>query len=389
MDAQFEVIYSCSAGLDVHPATIWACVRRLNPDHRVDQRIRQFGTTTAELRELADWLEQQGVVIVAMESTGVYWKPVFNVLEDRFPIVLANAQHLKKVPGRKTDVIDCQWIAKLLQCGLLRSSFVPPRPIRQLRDLTRRRTQLTRERASVVNRIQKVLEDANIKLAGVASDVMGVSGRAMITAITRGTSDSGALADLARGSLRKKIPALKQALEGVVNDHHRFLLRQALDQINALDRLIKKMTAEVEQSLEPEPLAQARRLLVTIPGVDVQAADVIIAEIGADMSKFPSAGHLCSWAGMSPGNDQSGKKRRKAKTTKGSQWLRTTLVQVAWAASHTKNTKLGAQYRRQSPRLGKKKALVALGHKILVLVYSILKEGTIYHELEARPRPRS
>jgi transposase len=324
-----------------------------------------------------------------MESTGVYWKPVFNVLEDRFPIVLANAQHLKKVPGRKTDVIDCQWIAKLLQCGLLRSSFVPPRPIRQLRDLTRRRTQLTRERASVVNRIQKVLEDANIKLAGVASDVMGVSGRAMITAITRGTSDPGALADLARGSLRKKIPALKQALEGVVNDHHRFLLRQALDQINALDRLIKKMTAEVEQSLEPEPLAQARRLLVTIPGVDVQAADVIIAEIGADMSKFPSAGHLCSWAGMSPGNDQSGKKRRKAKTTKGSQWLRTTLVQVAWAASHTKNTKLGAQYRRGSPRLGKKKALVALGHKILVLVYSILKEGTIYHELEARPRPRS
>jgi transposase len=241
----------------------------------------------------------------------------------------------------------------------------------------------------VVNRIQKVLEDANVKLAGVASDVMGVSGRAMITAITQGTTDPGALADLARGSLRKKIPALKQALEGVVNDHHRFLLKQALDQINALERLIKKMTAEVERSLEPESLAQARRLLVTIPGVDLQAADVIIAEIGVDMSKFPSAGHLCSWAGMSPGNDQSGKKRRQAKTTKGSQWLRTTLVQMAWAASHTKNTKLSAQYRRQSPRLGKKKALIALAHKMLVLVYRILKEGTVYQELQALPRPRS
>jgi transposase len=389
MDAQFEVIYSCCAGLDVHPATIWACVRRLTADQRVDQGIRQFGTTTAELLELADWLQHQGVVIVAMESTGVYWKPVFNVLEDRLPLVLANAQHLKKVPGRKTDVLDCQWIAKLLQGGLLQSSFVPPRPLRQLRDLTRRRTQLTRERASVVNRIPKVLEDANVKLAGVASDVMGVSGRAMITAITRGTTDPEALADLARGSLRKKIPVLKCALEGVVNDHHRFLLRQALDQINGLDRLIKKMTAEVERSLEPEPLAQARQLLVTIPGVDLQAADVIIAEIGVDMSQFPSAGHLCAWAGMSPGNDQSGKKRRKAKITKGSQWLRTTLVQVAWAASHTKNTQLSAQYRRQSPRLGKKKALIALAHKILVLVYRILKEGTVYQEWEALPRPRS
>jgi transposase len=387
MAAQFEVIHPCCAGLDVHPATIWACARQLGPDHRVTESIRQFGTTTAELLGLADWLQGHGVRIVAMESTGVYWKPVFNVLEDRFPIVLANAQHLKKVPGRKTDVIDCQWIAKLLQCGLVRNSFVPPRSVRQLRDLTRRRTQLTRERAGVVNRIQKVLEDANVKLAGVASDVMGVSGRAMITAITRGTTDPAALADLARGGLRKKIPALKEALSGLVNDHHRFLLREALDQVNALDRLIGKLTAEVERALEPESFSTARQLLVTIPGVDLRAADVLIAEIGVDMSKFPTAGHLCSWAGLSPGNDQSGKRRRQAKTTKGSQWLRTTLVQVAWAASHTKETKLSAQFRRQGPRLGKKKALIALAHKILVIVHRMLKDHTAYQELPARPHP--
>jgi transposase len=338
---------------------------------------------TADLFELAQWLERQGVAIVAMESTGVYWKPVFNALEGRLPVLVVNAQHLKKVPGRKTDLIDCQWIAQLLQCGLLRGSFVPPRPIRQLRDLTRRRTQLIRERAHVINRIQKVLEDATVKLAGVASDVMGVSGRAMLTALSEGTTDPVVLANLARTRLRKKMAALKQALEGLVTDHHRFLLKQALDQIRALERLIATMTNAIEQALASEPLAGARQRLTTIPGIDLPAADVILAEIGVDMSPFPSSGHLCSWAGICPGNDQSGKKRRKAKTTKGSQWLRTTLVQVAWAASRTKNTRFSAQYRRQSPRLGRKKALVAVAHKILMVVYRLLKDGTVYEEAQA------
>jgi len=284
------------------------------------------------------------------------------------------------VPGRKTDVLDCQGIAKLLQCGLLKASFIPPLLIRQLRDLTRRRTQLTRERASVVNRILKVLEDANLKLAGVVSDILGVSGRSMLEAISRGASDPTALAELARKSLRQKIPALKAALEGLVTDHHRFLLGQALDQIDALDELIEGMTDRIEAVMAPEPLATARRRLMTIPGISATAAEVILAEIGVDMSQFPSAGHLCSWAGISPGNDQSGKKRRPAKTTKGSQWLRTMLVPVAWAASRSKGTQFQTEYARQSPRLGRKKALVAVAHRILRVSYLLLQQGKDYEE---------
>jgi transposase len=380
MGTCFEVIHHCCAGLDVHQATIWACRRRISSPGAVEPEVRPFPTTTAGLRRLVAWLESEGVTIVAMESTGVYWKPVFNILEGRLPVLLVNAQHLKKVPGRKSDVIDCQWIAQLLQCGLLQASFVPPLAIRQLRDLTRRRTQLVRERASVVNRIQKVLEDANIKLAGVASDILGVSGRAMLTAISRGTDDPAALADLARKSLRRKIPALKEALDGLTNDHHRFLLRRALDQIEALEGLIQDMTDRVEEVMAQEPFASARRRLMTIPGIRATAAEVIVAEIGADMSQFPSAGHLCSWAGISPGKEQSGRKRRPAKTTKGSQWLRTTLVQVAWAASRSKGTRFQRQYARQSPRLGRKKALIAVAHRILALVYILLERGQDYEE---------
>jgi transposase len=380
MDTCFEVIHHCCAGLDVHQATIWACRRRIGSPGAVEQEVRPFPTTTAGLRQLVAWLEREGAAIVAMESTGVYWKPVFNILEGRLPVLLVNAQHIKKVPGRKTDVLDCQWIAQLLQCGLLKASFIPPLPIRQLRDLTRRRTQLVRERASVVNRIQKILEDANIKLAGVASDILGVSGRAMLTAISRGATDPAALADLARRGLRRKIPALEQALDGLINDHHRFLLRKALDQIDALEGLIQDMTDRVEEVMAREPWASARRRLMTIPGISATAAEVIVAEIGADMSQFPSAGHLCSWAGISPGKDQSGKKRRPAKTTKGSQWLRTTLVQVAWAASHAKGTRFQRQYARQSPRLGRKKALIAVAHRILALVYILLERGQDYEE---------
>jgi transposase len=380
MTTRFEVIHPCCAGLDVHLATIWACRRRIGPEGSIAEDVRRFPTMTAGLRQLVEWLEQEGVSIVAMESTGVYWKPVFNILEGRLAVSLVNAQHLKKVPGRKTDVIDCQWIAKLLQYGLLEASFIPPRLIRQLRDLTRRRTQLTRERASVVNRIHKVLEDANIKLGAVARDILGVSGRSMLTAICRGTTDPEALAELARKSLRRKIPALKQALEGLVNDHHRFLLGQALDQIAALEKLIEEMTERIEAVVIQEPLATARRRLMTIPGISATAAEVILAEIGADMSPFPSSGHLCSWAGLSPGNDQSGKKRRQAKTTKGSQWLRTTLVQVAWSASRCKGTRFQRQYARQSRRLGRKKALVALAHRILAVIYTLLQRGQDYEE---------
>jgi transposase len=382
MDTCFEVIHHCCAGLDVHQATIWACRRRIGSPGAVEQEVRPFPTTTAGLRQLVAWLEREGVAIVAMESTGVYWKPAFNILEGRLPVILVNAQHIKKVPGRKTDVLDCQWIAQLLQCGLLKASFVPPLAIRQLRDLTRRRTQLVRERAGVVNRIQKVLEDANIKLAGVASDILGVSGRAMLTALSRGATDPAALAELARRSLRRKIPALKEALDGLTNDHHRFLLGKALDQVDALGGLIQEMTDRVEEVMAREPLASARGRLMTIPGISATAAEVIVAEIGADMSQFPSAGHLCSWAGISPGKDQSGKKRRPAKTTKGSQWLRTTLVQVAWAASRCKGTGFQRQYARLSPRLGRKKALIAVAHRVLALVYILLERGQDYEEPE-------
>jgi transposase len=380
MGTCFEVIYHCCAGLDVHRATIWACRRRVGAPGAVEQEVRPFPTTTAGLRQLAAWLEREGVTIVAMESTGVYWKPVFNILEGRLPVILVNAQHLKKVPGRKSDVIDCQWIAQLLQCGLLKASFIPPLAIRQLRDLTRRRTQLARERAGVVNRIQKVLEDANLKLAGVASDILGASGRAMLTALSRGATDPVALAEMARKALRKKIPALKEALDGLTNDHHRFLLRKALEQVDALEGLIEDLSDRIEEVMAEEPLASARRRLRTIPGVGATAAEVIVAEIGTDMGQFPSAGHLCSWAGISPGQDQSGPKRRPAKTTKGSQWLRAVLVQAAWAASRSKGTIFQRQYARQSLRSGRKKALIAVAHRILITVYILLERGQDYEE---------
>jgi transposase len=333
---------------------------------------------TADLLALADWLATEGVTHVAMESTGVYWKPVYHLLEDRFVLLLVNAQHIKKVPGRKTDVKDAEWIAQLLQYGLLSSSFVPPPPIRTLRDLTRQRAQLTRDRAAVANRVQKVLEDANIKLASVASDPLGVSGRAMLRAMIAGQEDADALAELARARLRGKIPQLKEALHGRVTDHHRFLLRALLDQIESLESMIARYDDQIGSVMAPF-VAAARRLR-TIPGIGQATAEIIVAEIGTDMTKFPTAGHLASWAGLCPGNDQSAGKRRSGRTTKGSQWLRAALVQVAWAAVHTKATLLGATYSRLAKRLGKKKALVALAHKILVVIWHLLRDGTEYRE---------
>ncbi len=313
-----------------------------------------------------------------MESTGVYWQPVYHLLEGRFDLLLANAGRLKQVPGRKTDVKDAEWIAELLQHGLLSASFVPPKPVRALRDLTRSRTQLIRDRAAVVNRIQKVLEGANIKLGSVATDVLGVSGRAMIAGLIRGESDPQALAERAKGSLRGKRPQLRLAREGRVTDHHRFLLEALRDQVRHLEGQIERFTARVVEAMRPFETALAR--LMAIPGMGRQSAEVIVAEIGTDMTKFPTAGHLASWAGLCPGNNESAGKRRSGKTTKGSQWLRTTLVQVAWSASHTKETIFQATYRRWAKRLGKKKALVALGHKILVVIYKLLKDQTDYRE---------
>jgi transposase len=366
------------AGLDVHKKTVVVCVRCTGPDGSVDSQVRTFGTMTADLLALSDWLAAQGVRQLAMESTGVYWKPIFNILEGHFEVMLVNAGRLKQVPGRKTDVKDAEWIAQLLQYGLLSPSFIPKPEIRELRELTRQRTELVRDQAAVANRIQKVLEDANIKLGDVASDVLGVSGRAMIRAIIDGQDDVERLADLAKRRLRDKIPELKRALHGRVTEHHRFLLRALLDQMEALEGLIARFEARIDEAMKPSSAAAAR--LRGIPGVGERAAEVIVAEVGPDVSPFPTAGHLSSWAGLCPGNNESAGKRRSGKTTKGSQWLRTTLVQVAWAASHTKETIFSACYQRWVKRMGKKKALVALAHKILVVIWHVLTQGTEYRE---------
>jgi transposase len=373
-----EVIIPRCAGLDVHKRTVVACVRRLEADGRIDQEVRTFGTMTADLLNLADWLAACGVTQVAMESTGVYWKPVYNLLEARFTILVVNAQHIKQVPGRKTDVKDCQWIAQLLQHGLLRAGFVPPRPIRQLRDLTRQRTQLIRHRATMANRLQKVLEDANIKLASVATDILGVSGRAMIRALIAGEQDPARLADLARRRLRAKTDLLVLALTGQVSDHHRFQLRGLMEQVERLDRGIEQLDGRILEATTPFEAELAR--LMTIPGLSRSAAEVILAEIGTDMTAFPTAGHLGSWAGMSPGNHQSAGKRYSGRTTKGSPWLRSVLVQAAWSASHTKSTRLSVTYHKLARRIGKKRAVVAVGRKILKLVYEMLKGRTDYQE---------
>ncbi len=374
-----DILYRCCAGLDVHKKTVVACVRRVDAAGKVHQAVRTFGTMTCHLLALSDWLAEQGVEQVAMESTGVYWKPVFNILEGRLAVMLVNAQHIKQVPGRKTDVKDCAWIAQLLQHGLLRASFVPPLPLRELRDLTRQRAQLVAEKATAANRIQKVLEDANIKLASVATDVLGVSGRDMLEALIAGEDDAAKLADKARRRLRNKIPELQTALQGRVTAHHRFQLRLLLDHVTHLEGLIARLGLRIEEVIAP--FAEAAERLTTIPGVEQRTAETVIAEIGTDMNQFPTADHLASWAGMCPGNNESAGKRKSGRTTKGSRWLRRVLTQAAWAASHTKDTYLSAQFRRLAARRGKKRALVALGHTLLVIVYHLLKHGVTYCEL--------
>jgi transposase len=376
-----DTLYPCCAGLDVHKATVVACARTATAGGRVRREVRTFGTMTADLLALADWLAGAGVTHVAMESTGVHWKPVFHLLEGRFAVLLVNAQHIKQVPGRKTDAKDCEWIAQLLQYGLLRASFVPPSPIRELRDLTRQRVQLVRERAAVVNRIQKVLEDANVKLASVASDVLGESGRAMLRRLIDGETDAAKLAGLAKGRLRAKEPALREALTGRVTEHHRSLLRLHLDHLQYLEALIARLGERIEAAVAP--FAGAAGRLATIPGVSERTAEVLVAEVGVDMDQFPTSRHLASWAGVCPGNDESAGKRRTGRTTRGSRWLRTALVQAAWAASRAKGTYPQSQFKRVSARRGAKRAAMAVGHTLLVIAYHVLKRGASYAELGA------
>jgi transposase len=373
-----DILHPCCAGLDVHKEKVVACVRKLKGGS-VRQEVRTFRTETHALLDMADWLTDEGVTHVAMESTGVYWKPIWNLFEGIFEMLLVNAEHIKQVPGRKTDVKDSQWIAELLQHGLLKPSFVPEKPVRQLRDLTRQRVQLIRQKVQVANRIQKTLEDCNIKLSSVASDVLGASGRDMIKAIIKGESDPITLAELARQRLRKKIPQLQEALCGEIEDHHRFLLKMLMEQVEFLETQIDRMSVRITEVL-PTPFAKAIERLDTIPGIDRRAAENIIVEVGTDMERFASAAQLASWVGICPGNNESAGKRRSGRTTKGNKWLRVVLVQCAWAASRSKGTHLRQLYGRLVGRRGKKRALVAVAHRLLVIVYNVLKKEQVYTE---------
>jgi transposase len=433
-----EVLYARCAGIDVHKKTVVVCRIIPGPDGKPLKEIRTFTTMTADLLALSDWLSEGEVTHVAMESTGVYWKPIWNLLEGSFILWLVNAAHIKQVPGRKSDVKDCEWIADLLRHGLLKPSFVPERDQRELRELTRYRTALVRERAAEQNRVQKTLEGANIKLAAVATDLMGVSARQMLSALCAGQRDVEAIAQLAKGRLREKIPQLEQALEGDFRPHQRFLVAQQLAHIDYREGLIDQVSGEVLQRLEPPPggggpagdreapggavpdrepapptpaeLAERRAalqleqaidglqaqeeaaaeplsfmaavaLLVTITGVSQRTAEVIVSEMGTDMSRFPSAGHLCSWAGLVPGLNVSAGKRQGNKTRRGSPWLRSALVEAAHGASRSKATYLSAQYQRLAARRGRKKAIVAVAHTILATAYYLLKNRTPYEEL--------
>jgi transposase len=374
-----EVLYPRCAGLDVHKDGVVARIRCVSaPRH---DEVRSFATTTSALLELNDWLKGHGVTHVAMEATGVYWKPVWHLLEEDFQLVLANAQHIRNVPGRKTDVNDATWIADLLAHGLIRSSFVPPPEIQELRDLTRTRKQLVREVAQHNLRIQKTLEDANLKLGSVLSDILGKSGRAMLQAIIAGESDPERLADLAFGNAKRRRAALVESLRGRIRAHHRELLRIHLNLIESLQQAMADIDARVGKALAP--IQKSARLLTTMPGVNEVTAQVMVAEIGVDMARFPSAGHLVSWAGLCPKSDESAGKRRSTRLRQGAPWLKTTLVTVAWGAVRTKNSYLQAQFYRLRARRGAKKAIVAVAASMLTAAYHMLKNGVEYQDLGA------
>ena len=414
-----EAVYARCAGLDVHKKSVVACRVRPASGGGQERETRQFGTTTAELVALVEWLHAWGCTHVAMESTGSYWKAVYNLLEGEFEVLVVNAQHVKRVPGRKTDVSDAEWLCQLLEHGLLRGSFIPPAAQRDLRDLTRYRTALIEERAREVNRVQKLLESANIKLASVATDILGTSGRAMLAALASGEMEPAAMAELARGRLRAKIPALEQALTGRMRRHHRYMLAHYLRHIEFLDEQIAAVSEQIVEQLaaipdaagEDEPTddsgisghssqdaasrdgevatqergalggMSAVQLLTTIPGVDQRIAEVIVAELGTDMRRFPTADHAAAWAGVAPGNNESGGKHYSGRLRQGNHALRRALVQAAWAASRTANTYLAAQYHRLAGRRGKKRAVVAVAHSILVIAYHMLSRHEPYREL--------
>jgi len=397
-----ERVYERCCGIDVHKKMVVACLILVVNGQRCKD-ARTFRTTTQDLLLLLDWLSSAGCTHVAMESTATYWKPIYNLLEGHFELLVVNAQHIKAVPGRKTDVHDSEWIADLLQHGLLRASFIPPASQRELRELTRYRTNLVEERVRAANRLQQTLEGTNLKLGDVATDILGKSGRAILEALLAGQTDPAVLADLAQGRMKAKRAELEQALVGTVTAHHRFLLREQLDHIDRLNEAILRVSREIEERMhtldqreqntddasetsrvpEEGPLTwnHAIELLDSIPGINQRAAEGILAEIGTDMTRFTNAHHLASWAGMCPGSNESAGKRLSSRIRKGSPWLRTLLVEAAHAAAHSKNTYLSAQYRRLAARCGAKKAAVAVGHTILIIMYHVLQEREGYREL--------
>ena len=372
-----ERIVERPGALDVHQASVTACVR-VWEGRTLTEEMAEFQTTVHGLLALRDWLQALGVQQVVMEATGVYWKPVWAVLEECFALMLVNARHVKAVPGRKTDVKDAQWLCQLLEAGLLKASFVPPKPIRTLRNLTRYRKTQIQDRQREAARLHKILEDTGIKLGTVATDILGKSGRDMLDALVTGTTDPIVLADLARGQLRKKIPALREALQGRFGPEHSLIVGQILAHIDFLDEAIDRLSDEIEQQLRP--FAAQRDLLMTIPGVRQRTAEVLIAEIGPDMNVFPTPKHLASWAKVCPGNDQSAGKRRSGNTGKGNKWLRATLTEAALAATRTKNTYLSAQYQRLRGRRGHSKAVTAVSHSILTAAWHMLQTGELYRD---------
>lgn len=376
-----QIVYSRCCGLDVHKATVVACVLAVDKSGKKTKKVRVFGTYFKELHRLRLWLHSCKVTDVAMESTGIYWKPIWNVLETGFNLLLANPYHMKAIPGRKTDQQDAEWIAELHQHGLLRPSFVPPRAIRDLRDLTRSRVKLTEEYNRLHNRIHKVLEDANLKLDTVASDILGTTGRGIIRAILDGHEDPGWLVDKARSRLRKKQAELRLVLRGRINDHHRFMLKELMEEVEFVEAKIDRLEKRIEEMMKPY---QAEiDLLCTIPGIKRITAWTLLAELGPDMNQFPDADHLASWAGLCPGNNESAGKRKSNRTRKGNRWLRRALCQSAWAVAHSKRNYLTAVFYRRAGRHGLRKAVVATAHQLLIIVYHMLRDKQPYRDLGA------